>query len=695
MNDEQVFHQALAIRSADERQAFLDSVCAGDPPMRSRVDSLLRCHVLAGDFLDHPPQVLLATHSSQEGETLPAANLPWPRPNQPSESSIASIPSVLGAHEISGLIGRGGMGSVLRARDTGLQRDVAIKIMNEELGATAAGRARFLREARAAAAVTHENVVTIHAVHEDGPVPYLVMELVVGESLQSRLRRSPPLGVEEILSLATQIAAGLAAAHQRGLVHRDIKPANVLLDATGERVKLTDFGLARFHDGEELTRAGEVAGTPNYLSPEQLQGQPATARSDLFSLGSLFYALATGQPPFQTESAFVTMRNICDQTPRPLRTVNPQIPVWFAELVEQLLAKDPAQRPASATEVADRLRARGAAPSTAPQPVRQRPVALRVALAAGFVVGLAAIVIIVQHRGQRVRIEVPDGAQVRVDGQGEVHVELPAAASPASPSSSPPSPAIPTPAAPPSPPPTVAVEPTVPVGLAPPLQEIARQLIACNPSFSGQLEGIIEHGEVVALQLQCDEVRDLSPLTELRQLRRLDCSGSNLDKGKLADLHPLRGLPLEELTIDRTRVSDLSPLAGMRLRKLSAADTPVADLSVLVDMPLTTLKLQNTRVADLRPLVRARLEELNIGGTRVTDIAPLTGQPVAVLYCGGTKIEDLAPLASMPLRILIWRDYPQSASRHQRIVRSIPTLEEIDGLPAAEFWRQHPEQNSP
>ncbi len=188
-----------------------------------------------------------------------------------------------GGYEITGVIGCGGMGVVLKGLDVALNRYVAIKALAPHLATSAAARLRFAREAKAAAAVVHENVVAIHAVSEANSLPYLVMPYIRGESLQKRLDAQGPLSTLEVLRIGRQTAAGLAAAHAQGLVHRDIKPANILLEDGVERLKITDFGLARAADDASLTRSGVIAGTPQFMSPEQARGEAIDARSDLFS----------------------------------------------------------------------------------------------------------------------------------------------------------------------------------------------------------------------------------------------------------------------------------------------------------------------------------------------------------------------------------------------------------------------------
>jgi serine/threonine protein kinase/Tfp pilus assembly protein PilF len=276
----------------------------------------------------------------------------------------------LGAYEVLKVIGQGGMGVVLEALDERLNRTVAIKVLAPGLAGHAIARRRFLREARAAAAVCHEHVVTIHAVDDADGHPYLVMQLIAGQSLQAKIDRTGPLGVKEILRIGMQVAAGLTAAHAQGVIHRDIKPANLLLENGVERVKITDFGLAHVIDDASLTASGTTAGTPHYMSPEQARGEPVDHRSDLFSLGSVLYATCTGQPPFRADSAVAVLRKVSDESPRPVREQNPEIPDWLAALIGRLMAKDPADRFQSAGEVAEFLASHLA---ELQHPIRRKP----------------------------------------------------------------------------------------------------------------------------------------------------------------------------------------------------------------------------------------------------------------------------------------------------------------------------------
>jgi len=274
----------------------------------------------------------------------------------------------LGPYEVLDRIGQGGMGIVLKAHETRLNRVVAVKVLMPALAGSDLARRRFTREAQAAAAVCHEHVDTIHAVDEAAGLPYLVMQLVAGQSLQQKLKREGPLGLKETLRIGMQIASGLAAAHAQGLVHRDIKPGNIMLENGVARVKITDFGLARPVDDVSLSVSGTIAGTPYYMSPEQACGEPIDRRADLFSLGSVLYAMCTGQPPFKADSTVAVLRQVSDEPPRPIRDLNPDVPEWLAAIIAKLMAKDPAGRYQTAADVADVLARRLAELEQPPQP---------------------------------------------------------------------------------------------------------------------------------------------------------------------------------------------------------------------------------------------------------------------------------------------------------------------------------------
>ncbi len=261
----------------------------------------------------------------------------------------------IGPYEILDWIGRGGMGIVFKGFDSSLNRFVAIKILAPQWAADPGARRRFTREARSAAAISHPHVVTIHAVGEWKGRPYLVMEYIPGSTLEERLEEGGPPPLAEILTIAIQVASGLAAAHAQGLIHRDVKPANILLEGNLTRVRLVDFGLARARDDAQLTQQGTLAGTPRYMAPEQARGETLDSRSDLFSLGGVIHALCTGEPPFRGNSIPEVLRRVCDESPPSPRRINPEVPEWLVAIIGRLLAKRPDQRFDTATEVAERL----------------------------------------------------------------------------------------------------------------------------------------------------------------------------------------------------------------------------------------------------------------------------------------------------------------------------------------------------
>src|SRR5262245_43893051 len=369
MSEETIFTVALEKTDPAERSAYLDSACGGNAELRKRVEGLLAAYEKASSFLEHPvlaPTIL----DTEPTRTHPARGAnPGDGPtrthggttDEDTDDAIAFLappgrPDSLGRighYEVLEVLGRGGFGVVFRAFDDMLQRVVAVKVLAPSMAATSPARKRFIREARSAALMRHENVVTIHEV-ADHPLPYLVMEFVPGETLQQRLDRIGPLEVLEAVRVGRQVAEGLAAAHATGLIHRDIKPSNILIDsAPQEHTKITDFGLARAADDASLTRSGVVAGTPMYMAPEQAKGESLDHRADLFSLGSVLYAMLTGRPPFRAENTPAVLKRVADDIPRPIREVIPEVPDWFCRIVDKLHAKNQDDRYQTAREVAD------------------------------------------------------------------------------------------------------------------------------------------------------------------------------------------------------------------------------------------------------------------------------------------------------------------------------------------------------
>ncbi len=262
----------------------------------------------------------------------------------------------LGAYRVLGLIGKGGMGQVFRAQDMRLQRIVALKLMKPKLAATPASRKRFIEEARSMAAVQHDNVATIFEVGVEGGVPFMAMELLEGQSLKDAFRAGRKFNTGEILRLGKEVALGLAAAHECGIIHRDIKPANIWIQETSGRAKLLDFGLAIAGNSfDPFVSRGTLVGSPGFLSPEQARNEALDDRTDLYSLGAVLFMMCSGQLPLTSSSIAGQLIAIICYTPHSLTTLNPDIPESLSDLIAQLLLKEPKDRPATAHEIASRL----------------------------------------------------------------------------------------------------------------------------------------------------------------------------------------------------------------------------------------------------------------------------------------------------------------------------------------------------
>src|SRR4051812_4446368 len=350
---------------ANRRAAYLDTACAGDAGLRQQIEAMLRTHEQSGELLPRPAADMLQDTSPEATAALGEGGPSATRAEAPGAAvddlpflAPPSRPEHLGRlrhYEVHKVLGKGGFGIVLKGFDERLHRVVAIKVLSPTYASSGSARKRFIREARAAAAVKNEHVVGIYDVQEEANPPYLVMEFIDGISLQDKLDRHGSLGVKEILRIGMQAAEGLAAAHRQGLVHRDIKPANILLENGVERVKITDFGLARAVDDASLTQSGTIAGTPMYMSPEQAEGLAIDHRSDLFSLGTVLYAMCTGHPAFRASGTHAVLKRVIDAAPRPIRETNNEVPEWLCALISRLHAKKPEDRFQTAREVADLL----------------------------------------------------------------------------------------------------------------------------------------------------------------------------------------------------------------------------------------------------------------------------------------------------------------------------------------------------
>jgi hypothetical protein len=265
----------------------------------------------------------------------------------------------LGRYRILGELGRGAMGVVYRAVDPLIEREVALKALHADLPHDVAGevRVRFLREARSAGRLSHPNIVTIFDVGEDGGAAYIAMELLEGPSLQQMLRERRPIAFHTAADLIAQVAEALDHAHQHAIVHRDVKPANVVVSRAG-RAKLTDFGVA-YVPASDVTQHGSALGSPRYMAPEQVLGQPIDARADIFSLGVVLYELLTRRTPFEwpgDTTVFALMQRIAGEPHPPLRQIDAAIPAGFDRIMDRALAKRPQDRYPSAAELAADLR---------------------------------------------------------------------------------------------------------------------------------------------------------------------------------------------------------------------------------------------------------------------------------------------------------------------------------------------------
>jgi serine/threonine protein kinase len=336
----QLCHSALEI-SASDRAAFLDQACDGDESLRREVETLLVHEEEAEHFIEEPAVEVAAKDIARD--TAPSL-----------------IGRQIGHYQVLSLLGAGGMGEVYLARDTRLDRTVALKILPANVASDQDRMRRFVREARAASALNHPNVATIHDVGEADGVSFIVMENVEGQTLASMIE-DHPTEPEEIIQIGLQVADALAEAHARGITHRDIKPANIMLTQRGQ-VKVLDFGLAKIARpegqgaGSEMATAlsttpGLVMGTVQYMSPEQVLGGEVDHRSDIFSLGVVLYQMATGRRPFERPTPAETMAAILRDEPPTLTQIVKNLPPGLDGLVTQCLAKKPEARYQSARDL--------------------------------------------------------------------------------------------------------------------------------------------------------------------------------------------------------------------------------------------------------------------------------------------------------------------------------------------------------
>jgi serine/threonine protein kinase len=343
---EELYH-AASRRPAAERSSFLEESCGGDNDLRTEVESLLTYETPAESFIEAPALDVAARLMARD---------PSPPARPLAGTSIAHF-------RVLDMLGEGGMGVVYEALDTRLERRVALKFLPPHVVTNSQALERFKREARAASALNHPNICTIYSIGEDGGLPFIEMERLEGETLRERVARGP-LAIDDVVSLALQIADALEAAHARGIVHRDLKPGNIFRTGRGG-AKILDFGIATLDSAPDVDRGG-VIGTVSYMSPEQASGQPVDTRTDLFSAGAVLYELVTGRLPFHGSSSGAIRRAILEVDPVSPRRLNPAVPAALERIILKVLHKDRARRYQRASELRADLE------GLKPQPSRAR-----------------------------------------------------------------------------------------------------------------------------------------------------------------------------------------------------------------------------------------------------------------------------------------------------------------------------------
>jgi serine/threonine protein kinase len=316
---------------------------------------------LAANGTTVPSPALLETHPFLESTPLSGAE--WSTSSIGAEHLTFLRPPLqsdelgrLGDFRVLQLVGQGGMGIVFRAEDTRLRRVVALKVMQPRFAREAKIQQRFLREARAMAALKSDHVVTVYEADVAGELPFLAMEFLEGETLDSLQKRASRLPLPQVARIGKEVASGLAAAHARGLVHRDIKPTNLWLEAPTGRVKILDFGLARLDsEAGQASQVGLVVGTPAFMAPEQARGEAVDVRADLFSLGCVLYWLCTNQLPFKGSDVLSTLTALATHSPAPPKVLSPHVSPALSDLIMDLLRKDPCHRPASSQALLERM----------------------------------------------------------------------------------------------------------------------------------------------------------------------------------------------------------------------------------------------------------------------------------------------------------------------------------------------------
>jgi serine/threonine protein kinase len=619
----------------------------------------------------------------------------------------------LGDCEIVAKLGQGGMGAVYKARQTALDRMVAIKVLPAQFSTDDEFIARFKREAAAAARLTHPNIVQVYSAGKQEDTNYFVMEFVDGESVQQRLKRKGKIAPAEALAICVYVAQGLDYAWKRTkLIHRDIKPDNIFLSTDGE-VKLGDLGLAKSAGGpgSGLTMTGAYMGTPYFVSPEQARGlKEIDFRADIYSLGCTLYFMVSGHMPYEGEGcdALQLMFKHVNEPPPEILQVWPECPAPLAELITAMIQKKPDDRYQSYEEliahmkqVVAELRSGSQAQvvvhkkavSEAAEALPITPV-LAATLPAAPVPAPASAVSKKTPQPKSISPAKVDKTQL-VESVPPAEPNTPAKKaelkapsfalimtgtvvssllvlglflwSPWKPSRSSVTPV------------TQPVLAGVDVAFikeiaALPAEEQVKRVVVklkeLNPLFdpaADEWQPIIKNGQVTELSVFVRNIADVSPLAAFTKLQAIKFkTEGNRGRSKLSDLSPLRGLPLTRLECKFTRITNLSPLQGMSLTELTLVGSPFKALSPLRGMPLKDLRLAYCEVTDLSPLADLSLDYLEIQRTKVTDVSPIRNYRIKSLACDSSL--DLSPL------------------------RGNSTLERINvtgkGIPVAEYWKR-------
>jgi len=594
---------------------------------RPPVDELPPADPILAGFLSSSDLVIKAEEppapSAVEPHSLPTRLKEESRPAKPTlnDADLGNILlppergdeiGRLGPYRVLSILGAGGMGVVFQAEDPQLKRFVALKVMQPGLAENEIARQRFLREARATAALAHDNIVAIHQVGEDRGIPYFVMPLLEGETLDVYLERLPVdaiMPINDTLRIAKEIADGLAAAHERGVIHRDVKPSNIWLEGERRRVKIVDFGLARERYSDvRLTQTGKVVGTPGYMAPEQVENKPVDQRSDLFSLGCLLYLMATGRDAFHGETTFDTLRAVVQDEPAPI-PASKKLPADFISLVMRLLSKKPGDRPLSAMEVSKTLQsirkrlAKGAtkhkSPETAPDalPVPELSGKSRnlgaIVIVGGFTLGLAAATIWLAPWSKK-----PEPLHIEdiVIDKHETPA-IPAEVVPPAPTLALPATPVPAPAAKQALTDERWVAEKAKLPTAKRLQAVTQRLKELNPDYDGDYTRIVDaNNAITRFVISTDHVRVIWPIRALTDLNGLHLNGSGPGKGMLRDLSALKGMRIRNLEISNNAIADFSPLKEMPLLEtLRCQVSNSRDAHIL--QSLTTLRRINDRPA--------------------------------------------------------------------------------------------------